>query len=65
MPRTRLVDALSLCAGYELLWLETMVLASDQIPATNFFSDFGMHGIDLRWSASSPAELPWDWSTVA
>lgn len=37
-----LTDALSLRAGYDLLWLETVALASDQIPATNFATSSGI-----------------------
>jgi hypothetical protein len=40
----RLTDCLSLEATYSLLWLETVVLATDQIPATNFFTAAGTDG---------------------
>jgi hypothetical protein len=39
-----LTDCLSLRANYSLLWLETVTLASDQIPATNFFTGGGIDG---------------------
>jgi hypothetical protein len=37
-----LTDTLSLRAGYDLLWVETVALAADQIPATNFFTGGGI-----------------------
>lgn len=40
----RLTDCLSLEATYSLMWLETVVLATDQIPATNFFTGTGIDG---------------------
>lgn len=37
-----LTDRLSLRGGYDLLWLETVALATDQVPATNFFTSAGI-----------------------
>lgn len=39
-----LTDCLSLEATYSLLWLETVVLATDQVPVTNFFTGAGIDG---------------------
>ena len=39
-------DRLSLRANYSLLWLETVTLASDQIPVTNFFTSNGIDADD-------------------
>ncbi len=40
----RLTDCLSLEATYSLLWLETVVLATDQVPTTNYFTGAGIDG---------------------
>lgn len=36
-------DCLTLRAGYDLLWLETVALATDQFPATNFTTGSGIN----------------------
>jgi hypothetical protein len=38
----RLTDGLAMQAGYSLIWIESVVLASDQIPATNFVDRNGV-----------------------
>lgn len=38
-----LSDRLTLRAGYDLLWLETVALATDQVPATNFATASGIN----------------------
>jgi hypothetical protein len=38
----RLTDWLSLRAGYEVLWLDGVAVASDQVPATNIFTNNGI-----------------------
>jgi len=55
-----ITDSLSARFGYDLLWLETVALASDQIPATNLFTQQGIaadggvfyHGalVGLQWT---------------
>lgn len=56
----QLTDAIAIRGGYDLLWLETVTLASDQTPATDFFvqngiaSDGGVlyHGATFRLEAT-------------
>lgn len=40
----RLTDCFSVEAAYNLLWLETVAVATDQVPATDFFTGAGIDG---------------------
>ena len=37
-----LTDNLTARLGYDLMWIEVVALASDQVPATNFFTGAGI-----------------------